>query len=126
MASSATSKSGSQNNSERLSSNNTSTAACSDCPQQCWIVPSIPANSAFQCPSLTRTIVPLRASYHLIRFTANLCTRRLRRPPDQRPVILSRGLDEALFRGTPSAESGHEGTVTPAHHDYVGVGFVKV
>src|SRR4028119_195319 len=60
---STTSKSESQNNSERLSSNSTSTTACSDCPEHFCTVPSIPANSAFQCPSLTRTNVPLRASY---------------------------------------------------------------
>src|SRR5918994_2894168 len=70
IASSPTSRSGSQNNSERLSSNRTSTPACSDCPQQCWIVPNIPAKSLFQCPFLTRTSVPLRASYHSIRFTS--------------------------------------------------------
>ena len=71
MASSATSRSGSQNNSERLSSNRTSTAACSDCPQQCWIVPNIPANSVFQCRSLILTSVPLRASYASKRLPPN-------------------------------------------------------
>src|SRR4028119_1151025 len=71
MALSATSKSESQNNSERLSSNSTSTAACSDCPQQYWIVPSIPANSFFQCPALIRTSVPLPASYHCTRFSSH-------------------------------------------------------
>src|SRR5215203_6997033 len=63
MSLSTASRLGSQNNSERPSSSRTSTAACSDCPQHAWIVPCIPANSVFQCPSLTRTAVPLRASY---------------------------------------------------------------
>ena len=51
--------------------------------------------------------------------------RRLREPFDQRPVIFPRGLDESLFRGTPGAESGHEGTVIPAQHDHVGVRLVQ-
>src|SRR5215216_7922291 len=54
-----------------------------NCPQQDWIVPYIPANSAFQCPSLTRTTVPLRASYDSMKFTSVFCwlgTEPLRRP----------------------------------------------
>src|SRR5215210_976945 len=62
MSSSSTDRSVSQNNSERLSSSRTSTAACSECPQRFWTVPLIPANCLFRCPSLTRTTVPLSAS----------------------------------------------------------------
>src|SRR5215204_707074 len=62
MSSSAKDRSGSQNNSERPSSSRTSTAACSELPQRFCTVPLIPANWSFQCPSLTRTTVPLRAS----------------------------------------------------------------
>src|SRR5215207_6655210 len=63
MSLSTASRLGSQNNSERPSSSKTSTAACSDCPQHAWIDPYIPLNWLFQCPSRTRTNVPLRASY---------------------------------------------------------------
>src|SRR5215217_2434545 len=63
MSSSTTARLGSQNNSRCPSSSRTSTAACSELPQHLWIVPYIPANSDFQCPSLTLTTVPLRASY---------------------------------------------------------------
>src|SRR5215212_4812384 len=63
MSSSTTARLGSQNNSRCPSSSRTSTAACSELPQHLWIVPYIPANSDFQCPSLTFTTVPLRASY---------------------------------------------------------------
>ena len=62
MSPSATDRSVSQNNSERPSSSRTSTAACSEFPQQFCTVPIIPANWLFQWPSLTRTTVPLRAS----------------------------------------------------------------
>src|SRR5918994_3421194 len=63
MSASTTERSGSQNDSERRSSKSTSTAACSELPQRFCTVPLIPAKSLFQCPSLTRTTVPLRASY---------------------------------------------------------------
>jgi aminoglycoside 6'-N-acetyltransferase I len=33
-------------------------------------------------------------------------------------------LGDAFLRGTPGAESGHEGTVLPAQYEFVGVGFV--
>src|SRR5215204_1847732 len=64
MSLSTASRLGSQNNSERPSSSRTCTSACSDCPLHAWIVPSIPRSSLFQCLSLTRTTVPLRASYN--------------------------------------------------------------
>src|SRR5215204_7172880 len=80
MSSSTTDRSGSQNNSERPSSSRTSTAACSDCPQHTWIVPHIPANWLFQCPSLTRTTVPLRASYASKKLTPPYSLGRGRNP----------------------------------------------
>src|SRR5215203_616306 len=63
MSPSTTDRSVSQNNSARPSSSRTSTAACSELPQQFCTVPVIPANWLFQCPSLTCTTVPLRASF---------------------------------------------------------------
>src|SRR4051812_26775548 len=62
MSSSTTDRSGSQNNSERPSSKRTSTAGCAEFPQTFCTVPLIPESWLFQCPSLTRTTVPLRAS----------------------------------------------------------------
>src|SRR5215208_345826 len=71
MSTSTASRLESQNNSERPSSSRTSTVACSELPQHFCIVPCIPANWLFQCPSLTRTTVPLRASYRSTAFTTS-------------------------------------------------------
>src|ERR687886_2565784 len=69
MSPSTTSRLGSQNNSTCPSSNTTSTAAFSESAQHFCTLPHIPANLVFQCFSLTRTRVPLRASNASKTFT---------------------------------------------------------
>jgi hypothetical protein len=51
-----------QNNSKRPSSSLTSNAGYLGWPQLCSTVPRIPPNFDFQCPSCTRTVMPVRAS----------------------------------------------------------------
>jgi hypothetical protein len=63
MSSSTTERSASQNNRKLPSSNRTSTAPCAPLTQAPCMVALIPAHSLFQWPSLTRTTVPVCASY---------------------------------------------------------------
>src|SRR5918998_4409205 len=100
MSSSTTSRLGSQKNSRCPSSSRTSTAAYSELPQHSWIVPYIPANSVFQCPSLTRTTVPLRASYAFKMIPPSLVGARTNLQPRPDPKLVSPFSNHRAYYGT--------------------------